>query len=100
MMFLFSRNGSVKNYREFKKVFSAISGLQKQVTTQELDMAAGYLLGMTHEKRRKRNITHDQKIALEEMIESVWNECREELENEDELEEQLAEQVERHFRTV
>ena len=48
-------------------------------------------------KRRQRKITENQKAALEEMIESAWKERREELENEDVMEEQLAEQVEEFF---
>lgn len=98
-MGIFRKNASIENYKEFKRVFAVIKNISKQPTTQEVDMAAGFLFGVTEEKRRQRKITAEQKAALEEMIESVWKERREELENEDILEEQLAEQAEEFFKS-
>ena len=96
-MKFFKKRASIENYKEFKKVFSSIKQLSKQGTTQELDMAAGFMLGITAEKRKARKISEEQKVALEEMIESVWKERRQELEYADELEEQLAEDIEEFF---
>lgn len=98
-MGILKRKASIENYKEFKGVFAVIKHISKQATLQEADMFAGFLLGVTEEKRRQRKITAEQKAALEEMIESVWKERREELENEDILEEQLAEQAEEFFRS-
>lgn len=97
-MGIFRKKASIENYKEFRKVFAAIKHISKQPTTQEADVAAGFLLGVTEEKRKQRKISAEQKAALEEMIESVWKERREELENEDELEERLAEKAEEFFR--
>ena len=96
-MKFFKKRASIENYKEFKKVFSSIKTLSKQNTMQELDMAAGFMLGITAEKRISRKISEEQKTALEEMIESVWKERRQELEYADELEEQLAEDIEEFF---
>ena len=97
-MGIFKKKASVENCKEFRKVFKDIRCINKQPTLQETDMLAGFLLGITYEKRRQRKITENQKVTLEEMIESAWKERREELENEDELEEQLAERVEEFFK--
>lgn len=97
-MGIFKKKESVENCKEFRKVFKNIRCINKQPTLQETDMLAGFLLGITYEKRRQRKITENQKVTLEEMIESAWKERREELENEDVLEEQLAEQVEEFFK--
>lgn len=96
-MGILKRKASIENYKEFRKVFSAIKHISRQATLQEVDMFAGFLLGVIAGKRSQRKITAEQKAALEEMVESVWKERREELENEDILEEQLAEQVEEFF---
>lgn len=96
-MGIFKKKASVENCKEFRKVFKDIRCINKQPTLQETDMLAGFLLGITYEKRRQGKITKNQKVTLEEMIESAWKERREELEHEDELEEQLAERVEEFF---
>ena len=96
-MGIFKKKASIENCKEFRKVFKDIRCINKQSTLQETDMLAGFFLGITCEKRRQRKITENQKAALEEMIESAWKERREELENEDVMEEQLAEQVEEFF---
>ena len=97
-MGIFKKKASIENCKEFRKVFKDIRCINKQPTLQETDMLTGFLLGITYEKRRQRKITENQKVTLEEMIESAWKERREELENEDVLEEQLAEQVEEFFK--
>lgn len=97
-MGVYKEKASIENCKEFRKVFKDIRCINKQPTLQETDMLAGFLLGITYEKRRQRKITENQKVTLEEMIESVWKERREELENEDVMEEQLAEQAEEFFK--
>lgn len=96
-MGIFKKKASIENCKEFRKVFKDIRYINKQSTLQETDMLAGFLLGITYEKRRQRKITENQKAALEEMIESAWKERREELENEDVMEEQLEEKEEEFF---
>lgn len=96
-MGIFKKKASIENCKEFRKVFKDIRYINKQSTLQETDMLAGFLLGITYEKRRQRKITENQKAALEEMIESAWKERRDELENEDVMEEQLAEKDEEFF---
>lgn len=80
------RNATIKNYNEFRMVFNAIKKLNRYSTTQELDMAAGFLFGIAEEKETSGKITKDQKNTLTDLIESVWREQRKELEYEDELE--------------
>lgn len=81
---IFKRKVGMRQYKEFKKVFSQIKKLDKQNTLEELDMAAGFLLGVASEKEETKKITAGQYKTLVDMIEAIHNEKRTRLEKDEE----------------
>lgn len=82
-MGIFTKKAEAKNYKEFKKVFLKIGELRKGTTFQEVDVCAGLLWGITQEKFTSGKITKQQRETLADMIESVWKERRDFLEEEE-----------------
>lgn len=85
-MRLFRRKGTSENYKEFQVVFSQIRKIGTQATLQEVDMTAGYLVGVIEERTIAGRLTRSQREALLEMIEAKQQERREELEADEEPE--------------